>query len=553
MINLDKFILDLDKEFVPTYPIANATEAPPTKTDKNFVWTFNSLVRAIRPRSEGQDFYGLKNRELFMETLFLLNEGYLNFRIRDFDYKELGFYKKEVLEILNHDQHAYDMYKFIRANFRYSNHIDMAFAIWEKHANKGENDIKFSNRTISVYVENAKVAYKFGDTSIKPFLRAFEQGVKEFNVVDPYNGECKMYTFYPTPKYTAYLNETTKRNKELKKTFSQIKGKYKAELDTYNNENLSKGDLVEFIYEGEAIRGYIYQKSKEVQDFDTLYREINTPLQQINHDLLAIQGLRKPECNLFFDEAHFVQSEYIIKSLKVTARTELHNYYAVNREQLAYKLGEISVSDTILEMFVKSKAADSTLDFKISDDGEEIEDTINSNACYYPDTHRVKVFLNNLINTVFANFTLKRIHPNDLTSSIIAHELGHADFEGRKVLNQGYEENVNRINELVGLLKDNIVQIEKSKEPSVELIKETIEMALERVNALKTHYDIVMQSEMNAFLYGLKFLDNDNLKRLAQENNYQTYTSYLKSELKPLREAQGQYYMLKRYLDILYK
>lgn len=553
MINFDKFILDLDKAFVQTYSIASATEMPPTKSDKSFIWTFNSLVRVIRPRSEGSDFYGLKNHDLFTETLFLLNEGYLNFRISDFDYKELGVYKDDVLENLNHNQHAYDMYKHIWATFRYSNHIDMAFAIWEEHANKGENDIKFSNRNISVYVENAKIAYKFGDTAIKPFLRAFEQGVKEFNIVDTYNGECKMYTFYPTPKYAAYLIETTKRNKELKKTFSQIKGKYKAELDTYNNENLSKGDLVEFIYEGEAIRGYIYQKSKEVKDFDTLQREINTPLRQMNHDLIAIQGLRKPDCTLFFDDTQFDQSEYIIKALKVTARTELHNYYAVNREQVAYKLNEISVSDIILEMFLKSKAADPTLDFKISDNGEESEDTINSNACYYPDTHRVKIFLDNLFNTVFTNFTLKRIHPNDLTACIVAHELGHSDFEARKVLNEAYAENVDTINKLGSFLTENINRIEKSKVPSVELVKETIDIALERVNALKTHYDTVMQSEMDAFIYGLKYLDNDNLKRLAQENNYQTYTSYLKSELKPLRHAQTQYYMLKRFLDILCK
>src|SRR5690606_36728949 len=138
--------------------------------------------RAIRPRSEGLDFYGLKNHDLFTEVLFLLNEGYLKFGIRDFEYKELGWYKKEVLENLNHDQHAFDMYNYIWSRFRYSNHIDMAFAIWEEHVNKGENDIKFSNRNISVYVENAKITYKFGDVSIKPFLRAFEQGVKEFNV-----------------------------------------------------------------------------------------------------------------------------------------------------------------------------------------------------------------------------------------------------------------------------------------------------------------------------------------------------------------------------------
>lgn len=552
MINLDNFVFDLDN-FVPTYSIARATEMPPTKSDKRFVWTFNSLVRAIRPRSEGLDFYGLKNHDLFTEVLFLLNEGYLKFGIRDFEYKELGWYKKEVLENLNHDQHAFDMYNYIWSRFRYSNHIDMAFAIWEEHVNKGENDIKFSNRNISVYVENAKITYKFGDVSIKPFLRAFEQGVKEFNVVDSYNGKCKIYTFYPTPKYEAYHNEITKRNKELKKTFYQIKGKYKAELDAYNNENLDKMDLVEFLHEGEAIRGFIYKKSKEVKDFDTLQREIHAPLRHINHDLIVIQGLRKPDCLLFFNEEQFAQSEYIIKSLKVTSRTEVHHYYAVNREQIVYKLGEIDVSETILEMVEKSKVVDPTLAFKVSEDDEASEGEISSNACYYPDTHIVKIFLNNLFNTVFANFTLKRIHPNDLTACIMAHEMGHGNFEARKVLNDSYEKNVLTINELRGRIQENIGQIELSKEPSVELVKETLDIALERVNALKTHYNSVMQSEMDAFLYGLKYLDDDNLKRLAQENNYQTYTSYLKSELKPLREAQVQYYMLKRYVDILSK
>lgn len=534
------------KEFV----IKAHVNKPPIIGEDNYTWTKSSLINVLRNNSSDYDNYNYsyKNNDLFLEALYLLNEGYLTCETEEYEYLK-GYPNEnvELLEAITMNSDSAAAYEEILAVSSYSNQITMNVSIWHKLYNAGARNFKYSKRNFHIHAEDLNVIVKLGDISISYFLRAFEKGVKKF-IVAPVTIEDKgiVYIFSTTSKYVEYLEKQLQEKKEIKKVFTKIKGDYTPNFPEYNNEILSDHDMVEFDFKGKTVRGFIDILSKH-RDYETFVKQV-----KFNHSTDLFGKIpSKVEVNIYFTPQQFQEADYIVKGLKKTKGVEYLNFYAVNKRNIKtyLKSDDLTLMGCIGYMFLLGELLNPSLQFNLDKIVTDV--TSNPNATYLPGENIITVNSNIIVNSAYTNYTLNRIHPNDFVTCVVAHELGHADSRGVDVFDKDYIPRIDSINELSRMIVNDIECIESLSKPELSLINETLDKCKKLVELFEKHYEVVMQSEMNAFIYGLDYISNDNLKRLFQKDNYKTYTNYQITELRPLRAAQEQLYNIQRLIEVL--